>query len=159
MSKCDKNDLEPYLTSSPAKSNTLVMVTLAGSDALVSILNGATFNTEESSWGYKQENQPKGETKNIYTYTKYLGLVINAMMIWVILLFHILIYCKLDPKSVVRWTCLQQTNNHFVCLGFIPYISGFRTWHPVNVSFWNMVSCDFTRQSPESIGTFQVFTF
>lgn len=49
VSKRDKNDLEPYLTSSPAKSNTLVMVTLAGSDALVSALKGATSNTEESS--------------------------------------------------------------------------------------------------------------
>ena len=40
---------EAYLTSSPAKSNTCVMVTLAGSDAFVSELKGASFNSEESS--------------------------------------------------------------------------------------------------------------
>ena len=42
-------DSETYLTSSPAKSKTLVMVTLAGSDAFVSELKGATFNNEDSA--------------------------------------------------------------------------------------------------------------
>jgi len=43
----EKNS-EVYLTSSPAKSNTLVMVTLAGPDAFGSALKRKSFNVEES---------------------------------------------------------------------------------------------------------------
>ena len=68
-----------YLTSSPAKSNTLVMVTVAGSDALVSGLKGATFNSEEPSWGLKQENQSRERQRRQTNTENTTGLIINAL--------------------------------------------------------------------------------
>lgn len=50
---------EAYRTSSPAKSKTLVMVTLAGPDDFVSVTVETVLETVESSWRQKQKNDTR----------------------------------------------------------------------------------------------------
>lgn len=72
-----EDDSESYLTSSPAKSKTLVMVTLAGCGSFVSVLEGATFVAEESAWGFKKKNQLEKKKELRDTQRTGLGCILN----------------------------------------------------------------------------------